>query len=421
MSYIRTALIHQLAKVFCAATIIGLFTKGFLPVLSTIGMIGLFLTALFYQVANTKEKEIRSNKVRYLILIGVFLIHLLSGLNTEVIHKQELWEDILLESPFLILPLSFALLPKWPVQYLNQLFLLFFCLVLLSALGSTANYLLHADEINKLYSQSQIMPTVPDYIRFSLMVTFAVVIAADFVKSRSITKQKRLVLVVGSAFLVLYLYLLAVRSGLGAFNGLGLVAIVWLVWKRRKYSQAMALALLLISLPVMSFLYLPTFRNKYYNTQYDVAQVQTSSSANNLSLVGRFYSYKVGLQLVLQYPVFGVGKADMEQEVSYFYKRDYPDIDPSAYLMPHNQFLYYLVAFGCVGLMAFIFCFYYPFLAAWRQNSLLLIAHYLIVSCSFIAEFTLDQKNQIGTLYSVVFILLCTANMISKKDKQLAE
>ncbi|WP_324675626.1 O-antigen ligase family protein [Hymenobacter sp. GOD-10R] len=413
------SLTHRLAEIFCATIIIGLFTKGFLPALSTIGTICLFLTALLYQVANTKEKANRSNWVIYMMPTGVFLVHLFSGLNTEVAHRQGLWEDLLLESPFLLLPLSFVLLPKWPEQYLNRLFLLFFCLVLLSALGSTANYVLHADEINKLYSQSQIMPTVPDYIRFSLMVTFAIVIAVQFVRSKAITKQKRFALIVSVTFLVLYLYLLAVRSGLGAFNALGLFAIVWLVWKRREYTQAIVLATLLILLPAMSFFCFPTFRNKYYNTQYDVAQVQTSGSANNLSLVGRFYSYKVGLQLVRQYPWFGVGKADMEQEVSYFYRRDYPDIDPSSYLMPHNQFLYYLVAFGCIGLMAFLYCFYYPLLVAWQQNSLLLIAHYVIVSCSFIVEFTLDQKNQIGAMYSILFILLCTANMISSKDKQL--
>jgi O-antigen ligase len=415
------ALVHRLAKISCAAIIIGLFTKGFLPSLSTTGIIGLCLVAIVHQVANGQGIASKDNWTIYGILVGVFLVHLLSGFNTDAVHRQELWDDLLLESPFLLLPLSFALLPKWPMRYLNQLFLLFFCLVVVSALGSTINYLLHADEINKLYSQSQIMPTIPDYIRFSLMVAFAIVIAVDFFESKELTKWGRLALAVSTMFLVLYLYLLAVRSGLGAFNILGVFAIIWLVLKRRRYTQALALGIVLALLPAISFLCFPTFRNKYYNTQYDVAHVQTSSSANNLSLVGRFYSYKVGIQLVRQHPWFGVGKADMEQEVGYFYKRDYPDIDPSSYLMPHNQFLYYLVAFGCMGLLAFICCFYYPLLVAWQQRSLLLTAHYLIVSCSFIAEFTLDQKNQIGAIYSLLFILLCTAKIVSRKDKALAD
>ncbi|OUJ75191.1 hypothetical protein BXP70_03980 [Hymenobacter crusticola] len=215
-----------------------------------------------------------------------------------------------------------------------------------------------------------------------------------------------------TGFLVLYLYLLAVRSGLGAFTILGILSVGWLIIKKRRYRQGALLGILLVVMPSISFLYFPTFRNKYYNTEYDVAHVKTTSSANNLSLVGRYYSYQVGVRLVQKNPWFGVGKADMKKEIGHFYQQDYPDIDPSSYLMPHNQFLYCCVAFGGIGLLIFSYSFYYPLFRMRQQASFLFIAHYIIVSLSFIAEFTLDQESQIGILYTLIFILLSLASFI---------
>lgn len=410
--------IQKLAATFCALIMTGLFTLNFLPTLSTFGVIGLLLTALFYLVMRASRSSESKAKLTYIVLIGVFLIHLASGFNTDIAHRKEFWADVVLQLPFLLMPLSFALLPSWPTHYLHYLYLLFFSLVVLSALGSTGNYLLHTTEINNLYSQSQIMPTVPDYIRFSLMVAFAIVIGILLIANNVVVKHMRWWVIGSTTFLTLYLYLLAVRSGLGAFNALGILAVGWLIFKKGSYKQAALLGAILIALPVLSFVCFPTFRNKYYNTQYDVAQVQTTSSANNLSLVGRYYSYKVGLQLVRQHPWFGVGKADMEQEVGRFYKRDYVNIDPSSYLMPHNQFLYYWAAFGGIGLIAFVFCFYYPLFKMWQQTSLLLVTHYLIISLSFLAEFTLDQKNQVGLIYSLLFILLPLATTTSNDEER---
>ncbi|WP_179197576.1 O-antigen ligase family protein [Hymenobacter crusticola] len=383
-----------------------------MPLFSKIGVCGLFATALLYQKLGVKETVCVSNKHVYLVLIGVFIIHLVAGINTEAVHSKAFWSDIALQLPFLLMPLSFALLPTWPSSYLRRLYLLFFCLVVLSAAASTVHYLQHTVEINKLYSQSQIMPTVPDYIRFSLMVTFATVIGTLYSSSNGRAYGIRLSMKASTGFLVLYLYLLAVRSGLGAFTILGILSVGWLIIKKRRYRQGALLGILLVVMPSISFLYFPTFRNKYYNTEYDVAHVKTTSSANNLSLVGRYYSYQVGVRLVQKNPWFGVGKADMKKEIGHFYQQDYPDIDPSSYLMPHNQFLYCCVAFGGIGLLIFSYSFYYPLFRMRQQASFLFIAHYIIVSLSFIAEFTLDQESQIGILYTLIFILLSLASFI---------
>jgi O-antigen ligase len=341
----------------------------------------------------------------YYAFTGVFFLHLLAGLNTSAANQEAFWQDVWQQLPFLLLPIAFWVLPPLSSQALRMMYLLFYSLVVISALGSTAYYLMHTAEINQLYYQSQIMPTVPDYIRFSLMVTLAIAIGGLFLVNNVLIGRYKIVVVLTTIFLVLYLYLLSVRSGLVAFNCLGVVTLIWLSTKY-KYKQALGIGAVLLALPWLSFLCFPTFHNKYYNTRDDVGRIEKVSSANNFSLVGRVYSYKVGLQIAQAHPLVGVGKADMNDEVSVYYQADFPDIEPSAYLLPHNQFLYYLVAFGGLGLLLFVGCFYYPLYWAATRLGAIMAAQYLIISLSFLVEYTLDQKNQVGLLFTLLFLLL---------------
>jgi O-antigen ligase len=402
---------ERAATVSIALILTGLFTKDFLPGLSTLGALCLFQTAVLHSVAHQQIVQKKHWRV-YGSLTGIFFLHLLAGLNTSEVNRAAFWMDVYQQLPFLVLPIAFCLLSPLSSQALRRVYLLFFYLVVMSAVGSTGYYLMHAAEINQLYYQSQIMPTTPDYIRFSLMVTLAIAFGGLFLARSAFQGRHQLLVLGATIFLVLYLYLLSVRSGLVAFNALGIITLLWLLIKR-KYRQAVGVGGVLLVLPCLSFLCFPTFHNKYYNTQDDVSRVAKVSSANNFSLVGRVYSYQVGLQIARVHPWVGVGKADMQDEVAVYYKADFPDIETSAYLLPHNQFLYYLVAFGGLGLLLFLLCFYYPFYWAWTNVGPLMVAQYVIISLSFLVEYTLDQKNQVGLLFTLLFVLLPINGLMS--------
>jgi O-antigen ligase len=82
----------------------------------------------------------------------------------------------------------------------------------------------------------------------------------------------------------------------------------------------------------------------------------------------------------------------------------YPQIEVAHYLLPHNQFLYNLAAYGLLGLWVFLIAFYYPLWIGVRTKNMVLILIYTIVSLSFLAEYTLE--TQIGLLTGIFFILL---------------
>jgi O-antigen ligase len=138
-------------------------------------------------------------------------------------------------------------------------------------------------------------------------------------------------------------------------------------------------------------------------------------SANNYSMVGRVYSWKVARTVFTEHPWVGVGPANMETELAAVYRREFPVIESAAYLKPHNQLLYWLVSFGLLGTLLAVAAFYYPLLGQWRRPPPLLLAQYIILSLSFLVEPTLETP--VGLPFAVLFVLLAGQRIITTHDK----
>jgi len=82
----------------------------------------------------------------------------------------------------------------------------------------------------------------------------------------------------------------------------------------------------------------------------------------------------------------------------------YPELTPEFYILPHNQYLYNLAAYGALGLLVFCVGLFYPAWWARRKRAPLLLAQYVIIALSFLVEYTLE--TQIGLAFVVFFLLL---------------
>ncbi|WP_426493195.1 O-antigen ligase family protein [Hymenobacter sp. 102] len=391
------------ATFFSACTIVGLFSSSFFRVLPSIGMAGILLTGLSSFVLHGRH-YIRASRSHYLPFLLILLLHVGAGAVTSAARMGEYTRDIVLQLPYLILPLGFWLLPPLPARYLRVLWLTLLATTVLAALLSTGNYLMHFDQINEMYLRSKVMPTEPDHIRFSLLITLAIAAGFCLLAHRSVLGKTAVAVWGAVVFLAFYQHLLAVRSGLVTLYVLAGVALLWLVFRTRQYQQALVLAAALVLIPALSYSVFPTLQNKSANTREDMGKVDNIASANNYSLVGRVYSYKVALEVVKDNPWIGVGRADIEPEMAVRYQRDYPNIRPEAYIQPHNQFLFSAVAFGLVGLVLFIIGFYYAGISVWPRYAPLLWAQYSILTLSFLVEYTLE--TQIGLGFALFFVLL---------------
>ena len=399
------ARLHRAALFFCGCVIVGIFIANWFRVLPSIGMAGIALTGITYAIVYHRIANWRLWPVFGSLLL-VFLVYLLQAFNTEAANMGDYGRGVVLQLPFLLLPLGFWLLPALPGRYLRWLWLLLIGMTVLAAAGATINYLLHAREINETYLHSKVMPTEPDHIRFSLIVTLAIAAGALLLAHDAVRLAWRRWVVGVVVVLALFLHLLAVRSGEMTFYALGGLAILWLVLRKRQWKQAGALAAVLVLLPVLSFVAFPTFRNKAYNTQEDVGKVKQTNSAEgkNYSIAARVYSYKSALAVWQDNKLVGVGKPDLEGEMAKRYAALYPEMEAKFYIQPHNQYLYNLAAYGALGLLIFLVGLFYPAWWARRKHAPLLLAQYVSIALSFLVEYTLE--TQIGLAFVVFFLLL---------------
>jgi O-antigen ligase len=413
-SVFTLARLHRAALFFCGCIIVGIFVANWFRVLPSIGMAGVALTGIVYAIVHRRVANWNLWPV-FGSLAMIFGLHVASGLHTEARHLGDYGRDVVMQLPFLMLPLGFWLLPAMPGRYLRWLWLLLLGVAVVAAAGATINYLRHAEEINESYFRSKVMPTEPEHIRFSLLITMAIAAGGLLLVHNAVQRNCRPWVIGAMVALTLFLHLLAVRSGEMTFYALGGVAILWLVL-RRQWKKAGALSAVLLLLPVVSYFAFPTFRNKISNTKTDVSKAtqKTAHEGKKFSISGRLYSYKTAVAVWQQDKLVGVGKADLEDEMAQEYARIYPEMTKEYYILPHNQYLYNLAAYGAIGLLVFMIGLFYPAWWARRRCAPLLLAQYVSIALSFLVEYTLE--TQIGLAFAVFFLLLALQGLLPSDD-----
>ena len=415
LAFFSLARLHRIAFFFCACIIISIFLANWLRVALGIAMGGLVVTGVVFALVHKRI----ANRALWPVfgsIAAIYGLHLFAGIHTEPANMDEYRFDLGMQLPSLMLPLAFWVLPPLPGRYLRWLWLLLIAVTTVAAVGATINYGLHAAEINESYYRSKVMPTEPDHIRFSLLITLAIAAGALLLEHRAIQAAWRPWLIGILVGLVLFLHLLAVRSGEMTFYALGGLAVLWLGLRKQQWKRATMLAVILLLLPFFSYVAFPTFRNKISNTKTDVskARQKTTNEGKTFSISGRLYSYKAALSVWDDNKLFGVGKPDLESEMAIRYAETYPEMTSEYYILPHNQYLYNLAAYGIVGLFAFCWGLFYPAWWARHKCAPLLLAHYVSIALSFLVEYTLE--TQIGLAFVVFFLLLALQGSLLTDD-----
>jgi len=404
-SFFSETRVRQLSVGWCALIIIGLFLSFAVRVLPSIGVAGLFLTSIGYSVSHRRIAR-RAQWPELLSFTLIYLLHIVTGLLNSDLARASLWQDLLLQLPLLLLPVAFLLLPPWRVHHRNIVWLVLIGSCLLSALGATVNYLLNQQEINTIYLQSKVMPTVPDHIRFSLLISMAVLVGAVLLTDKTLAVGLRRAIVIAVILLFVFQHLLAVRSGLATMYAGGVLWLAWRGWQQRRWQVVLTTTTLFGLLAGGCLMLFPTLQNKITNTRDDTDRLSSVDAANNYSVTARVYSYKVAWVVIREHPLLGVSKVKMNEALALQYRKMYPQISQDHYLMPHNQFIYNMVAYGLLGLCVFLVGFYYPLWQALRIGNISMVIIYSIVTISFLVEYTLE--TQIGILTGVFFLLVAS-------------
>ncbi|MCH8318780.1 MAG: O-antigen ligase family protein [Bacteroidetes bacterium] len=384
----------------CLAIIVGLLSSRFLM---TVGMIVLIANGVFNPAIKSNFRNFLSNKPM-IIISSLFILYLLSGIYSE--NFSFLLERLRIKLPFLFLPFAFCAMPRFSEKKYHGLFYCFFMLIFLSSLATFIYYLLDLKTINDAYKYAKVLPTHINHIRYSLMVCFAIIIGIHLYYKGFYLKykfEKKLILV-GTLFLVMFIHLLSVRSGLVALYLTLIYLIVRYVFYHKKFIAGIALIVLICALPITAYHTLPTFKNKVGYVIYDLNLYLKKDAPSNLSDSDRLRSMKVGLNVGNKNPIIGVGIGDLKDEMDKIYAKDFPFLEQEKWLIPHNQFIVYYAGIGLIGLFIATFIFFYPWVYKKNYKDTLFTSLHLIIFTSFLTEATIEV--QIGTTFYILFLLL---------------
>jgi O-antigen ligase len=389
-------------SIVCVLWMVGLLYSA--EFLLSVCMIALVVGALWdWRASGDRLRAMWKDKAWLALTIPFFLVLFTAPYSTE--DPSYLLERLRVKLPFLVLPFVFVGWPPLSQKAYHHLFYVFLCLVSLTSLGVFVNYLLHFDEINALIGQGQSIPTPTNHIRFSLMVAFAVFVGLFLFREGHHVRfgSERWGILGMALFLLGFLHILSVRSGLAVFYLVGVVLLLRYVFLSKKIWMGGLMLIGLVSLPLLAYQMVPSLRQKVSYMLWDL-KMHTAGTGEAYSDSERLRSLIAAKEIIEPHPLLGVGAGDLRYQVRAWYQQNHPDLAHDSQKMPHNQYLSVWAGTGLLGLLLFLWGMLYPLQSKGRYKDPLLLSFQLIMLFSFMVENTIE--NAVGIALYLLFVLL---------------
>lgn len=277
--------------------------------------------------------------------------------STDIPYWQE---RVQVKLPFVIFPIAMGCLPVLKEKHYRQLTLGLIILAVSACIYSLSFYFKDSENILNGYFFSKVLrtPAYKDHIRFSIFIAW-VIIWGCFMLPKINEKLFKLALIVSLLFLIIYLHILAVRSGLLMLYSLAFVYIAFLFLKK-KFLQSAIIVLAFSMTTIILYHTTPTFRSKIQYGFYSLDEYRKGNKTANYSDIGRIISYQLAAKIIQENPVLGVGAGDIRSEMKAKYEVYSPDTKPEQRIVPHNQLLEVTMAGGLITLFVFLIWLFYP-------------------------------------------------------------
>lgn len=290
----------------------------------------------------------------------LFIIPLVSGIWSSDLEN---WKDVMqVKIPLLVLPVAFASPFKLPILQWKILAWLFIALVTAGTAWSFFHYLSDVGNINENYLRAKTLTTIldNDYVRFSWITAIASLLAG-WLGVRVMKKERILAisLLLVSSWLIIYLHVLAARTGLiSLYLGL-LIIILSLMIHQKKNTWILLLSIAII--PVTAYFFIPAFQNRIKYLRYEFDYAKHASYIPGSTDPVRVISINAGFSLMMTEPIQGVGFGDIDSETRQWYLKYYPGMKEEDKILPSSEYLLYGAGAGIPGLLVIIFTIAVPF------------------------------------------------------------
>ncbi len=335
----------------------------------------------------------------YLALNLLFILVLISGINSE--NTQELLKHLRMRVPFLFVPFGFFVLGQFDRNRMLRYFYYLFIAMSISAIPVIFNYIFNFDKYNELIRIGQSIPTPIDHIRLSIFLALSVgsgiILWLEGYKIKY--KFETNVILFLSVLNFIVVHLLSVRSGVGSMYLILIIIVLKEIPKRSKKIGILTFVFLML-VPIISYSFLPTFKNKINYMIYDL-KMYNKGEGKSYSDSERIYSWIVGKEIIKDSPIIGCGIGDLKDQCKIKYHEVFKEKNLTV-KYPHNQYIFTFAGCGILGLILFIIGIFVPILYKGNYRDTL----FLIFSLTYILSFLVE--NSLERSYSVAFYLYFT-------------
>lgn len=381
----------------------GIFLIGMVcsKALLAIGMVIFCLAAIFqYGKSYTREAKTLSILLMPAIIFGATI---LSGINSE---DLSVWGEFIAKKvPFLLLPIAFYLAKERMAYRYYDFLMAFVIIVAVVSLGVLTNYLMNFEVLNEAIGRGKAITTPIDHTEFSIFVAFAAVVSLYlYVEEKRVVRiGTRSTLLMLCIFLVLFLHILAVRSGLAVLYITFFLMAVYTFVKSKRYGLLAGSLLLMMLLPLVAVNVVPSLKTKldYVNWDFhrhDIGKGVTYSDSE------RIYSLQAGLEIFRGNMIIGTGIGDLKHECQKIYQRRLGKVLEH---YPHNQYLFVLSGLGVVGFIFYSIALLGPLVRLRGHYDPYFLTLHCVVFVSALVENTIERTFSIGFYLFFVLAGIC--------------
>ncbi len=269
------------------------------------------------------------------------------------------------------MPLAFAGNPIFSKKQCEWLAYIFIGLVTGSSIWSMSHYLGNMPAVHEEYLRAKTLlsPFNIGRVRFGWMISISILLCTwlGFQKRKTNIKLACILIAI-AAWLILFLHIIAARTGLLSFYAMVFISGSWLIvryafkrtgpgnklsWRPGTY-LALFMLIVLFSLPIAAYKLLPTFHNRVSYFLYDMSYFSKSQYLPGANDAVRILSIQAGWSVMNEHPVLGTGYGDITKEVNKWYELHYPEMIEPDKILPSSQWIMYGTGFGWPGFLAFI-------------------------------------------------------------------
>lgn len=325
-----------------------------------------------------------------------FMPFVIGFFNSE--NTIESLKFLRLNASYFFVPLVIALIPPFQWTEVKKVLALFIGVMFLSSFFVLINYLIHFSEMTASLGSGKSIVTPIDHVRYSILISFALVWSFMlWVKKEQLEKIPKWVFLAIFLYLLIFVHILAVRSGI-ILSYLGVAFSSLIIFSKRKKPVLLSAVIGIIFIsPIIAYYTFPSFQNKIKYTIYDLKEFQKGKGADH-SDSERLRSLVIGYEVWKDSPLLGVGSGDLREIINDRYRSKYGENGLPKY--PHNQFLKLLTISGITGLIFYLIGFLGPFFIHGNFRNIYLASFILMILVSFLVEATLERS------YSLAFFCI---------------